>query len=153
MTDHRVGPAPATPDERDEQITELEWAFDRADKQVQRVTAERDEARAALATAEAERDAAAKVADDALEILDRLAAFGLHPEKQGDLYEKVAALRRALSVEATGTEGGGGHEVKAVIQAEADRMNFVGDTEGAAVLLDALSLIARRVGGGGGGGQ
>ncbi|HEV8569799.1 MAG TPA: hypothetical protein VGQ92_22390 [Actinoplanes sp.] len=44
-------------------------------------------------------------------------------------------------------------EVKAVIQAEADRMNFVGDTEGAAVLLDALSLIARRVGGGGGGGQ
>jgi hypothetical protein len=72
--------------------------------------AQRDEARAALAAAEAERDAAAKVADDALEILDRLAAFGLHPEKQADLYERVAALRRALPVEAADTEGGGGHE-------------------------------------------
>jgi len=101
MTDHRVGPAPATPDEgAATTIARLEAHCKGREAALHILSDQYVEARAALATAEAERDATAKIADDALEILDRLAAFGLHPEKQGDLYEKVAALRRALSVEA-----------------------------------------------------
>jgi hypothetical protein len=96
--------------------------------------AQRDEARAALAAAEAERDGARQNALDedaaARRAEKRAAAYAAELDRalrmgeilasrvdaveellsNSDLTVNVHALRRALSVEAAGTKGGGGHE-------------------------------------------
>jgi hypothetical protein len=95
------GPTPATPD------VLADHAY------IDRLVAERNEARAALAAAEAERDATNALISSARISLDQVTAEGdvlagiVHA-----LEVELASIKegRALSVEAAGTEGGGGHE-------------------------------------------
>jgi len=82
------GPAPATPDEGEHPLNIVDYITANQGLARQLV-----EARDALAAAEAERDDA------------RAAVAQLQASLDGALR-----LNRALSVEATGTEGGGGHE-------------------------------------------
>jgi hypothetical protein len=89
--DAAVGPAPATPDEGGDLIADVHIGT------INRLVAERNEARDALAAAEARIAAVQKLIDDARERNDSPLLI-------------LTDVEEALSVEATGTEGGGGHE-------------------------------------------
>jgi hypothetical protein len=88
-----VGPAPATPDAGGETIRAIS-------DDMYTFRAQRDEARDALAAAEAERDA----------LRDRLTAALTAANQIQASLDGAIRLNRALSVEAAGTKGGGGHE-------------------------------------------
>jgi hypothetical protein len=114
-----VGPAPATPDEGDEDLPPLTSLIGSMPGLRAELAKERD---AALAAAEAERDAYAAAlaklaheytADEYSQPCTRwMHDWGEDCASDPDhpIHQTPAVIRRALSVEAAGAEGGGGHE-------------------------------------------
>jgi hypothetical protein len=122
-----VGPTPATPDRGPS------YAYQLTDDEIDQIINERQEVRAALAAAEAERDATNALISSARISLDQVTAerdayratlasvqewcaarrHNPYDYVRDTVHEITAVLdrhRHTLSVEATGTEGGGGHE-------------------------------------------
>jgi hypothetical protein len=111
-----VGPAPATPDEGGDTESWLRGLLadcvevrDRLRETFKKVAIERDEARAALAAAEARIVAALK--QHTRDNYPPLGDFCIECTHEPQLFVPwPCPTVRALSVEAAGTEGGGGHE-------------------------------------------